>query len=338
MILRLFRGRVTAADRDRYLLFVRENAVARALALPGLLSFQPGMRPAGDGIDVVLVSTWDDFASIASLDRNLDLPLSLPGGAEFIRDGASTHYELVAGSLRSMPLDGARLRVLHGMLSPNREAAFFEWTRDQRDRLFDDGLLLGAHLGRRMLGTGAEAVFVGIWRDEEAIDALTGGEHDRPVALGEETLDFFEEPPAIEEYEALTLAPRAATAPALLLADDDHRYLYATPAAARLAGRSVAALTSLRVEDLVPPDLAESVSSMWSTLMATGSGDGPFVLLAPDGSRREIRYRARANTPWPGSHTWLLAEIGTGGETDLDEALADAGIVARHTPVAATAT
>ena len=338
MILRLFRGRVAATDRDTYLRFVREHAIARALALPGLLSFQPGIRAVDDGLEIVLVSTWEDFASIASLDRDLDTPVALPGGAEFIRDGASTHYELVAGSLRSMPLDGARVRILHGTLRPNREAAFFEWMRDQRERFLADGLLVGAHLGRRMHGSDAEVAFVGTWRDAATVDALTGGEIDRPVALGEETLTFFGRGPEIETYEAITIAPGTASAPALLIVDDERRCLYATPAAARLTGRSVAALTSLRVDDLMSPSLAEPLETTWSNLVAAGSGSGRLMLVGPKGSERSIHYSARTDVPWPRSHVLLLSARGDVPPAGLDRALVEAGFVARHlVPAAADA-
>ena len=329
MILRLLRGRVSAADREAYLRFIREQALAEALALPGLLSFQPGLRGTDDGIDIVIISTWEDFGAIASLHADLDRPVTIPGGADFIRDSTSTHYELVAGSLRSMPIEGARIRILHGMLRPNREAAFFEWMRDQRERLLTDGLLVGAHLGRRIQGSNAEVAFVGTWRDEATIDALTGGDVTRPVALGEETRTFFERDPGIETYDAITIAPVAATALALLLVDDERHSIYATPVAARLAGRSVDELMSLRLDDLVAPEAAAAIPTIWSRLLGDGGCEGTITVVASDGSRRELRYVARRNTPWRGSHAWLL-DSGATPMPDLDSALADAGVVARY--------
>jgi hypothetical protein len=329
LILRLLRGCVTAANREAYLRFIREHAVGEALAIPGLLSFQPGLRRIGDGIDIVVITTWEDFGAIASLQVDLDRPVAIPGGAELIRHSASTHYELVSGTLRSMPLDGARIRILHGTLRPNREAAFFEWMRDQRERLLSDGLLVGGHLGRRMQGSDAEIAFVGTWRDEAAIDALTGGDVSRPIALGEETQAFFARGPEVETYDAITIAPGAATAPALLLFDDERRSIYSTPVAARLTGHSSADLASRRLDDIVPSTAVDAIPAIWSRLLADGGCEGTIVILDSHGSQREMRYVARRDTPWRGSHAWLLA-AGTTPMPDLDSALADAGIVARY--------
>jgi PAS domain S-box-containing protein len=330
VILRIYRGRVADSDREHFLGQVRERASAR-LMLPGLLSFQPAWRQAGRGLQVVLPSPWDECVSIATLDRNLDQPITLPGAGKLVHGGHSTHYELVAGSLRSMAIGGARVRILRGDLRPNEDAAFFSWARGRLEALIDDGQLLGAHLGRRIMQHGQEAIHVGIWRNDEVLDELTGGRRDKPIALGEETLKYFTDEWSLEDYEAVSRVPAGRSAPALLLADDQRRYFYATPAAARLTGFSVARLTSMRVEDLALPELAESVESMWQRFLAVGEQEGPFVLVRRDGSRQEVIYHARANTPWPGAHTSLLAPVGANGPLpEFDAALSAAGIVARH--------
>jgi hypothetical protein len=61
---------------------------------------------------------------------------------------------------------------------------------------------------------------------------------------------------------------------------------------------------------------------------------GPYVLERPDGSRVAVRYAARANTPWPNSHTSLLVpegdEADRDDDLDVDSALADAGLVSGY--------
>ncbi|CAN5779407.1 hypothetical protein BH24CHL6_BH24CHL6_09850 [soil metagenome] len=330
MILRIFRGRVAAPERELFLRHVREHAAAR-LGLPGLLSFQPAWRGAGNDLEVVLVSTWNDFASVATVDRDLEQPITLPGSREILRDGRSAHYELVAGSLRSMAIGGVTVRMLRGVLRPNHDAAFFSWARGRLETLVDDGRLLGAYLGRRINGQDQEAIHVGIWRNDEILVELTGGRRERPIALGEETLDYFTADWSLDEYGAISRVPAGRAAPALFLADNQRRYFYATPAAARLTGFSVARLTSMRIEDLALPDNAAQVEPEWERFLSVGEQEGPFVLVCRDGSRQEVKYHARANTPWPGAHTSLLAPVAADRPLpDLDAALVAAGIVAHH--------
>ncbi|HET9456282.1 MAG TPA: hypothetical protein VFO78_02995 [Candidatus Limnocylindrales bacterium] len=313
--------------------FVRDEAVMRALAVPGLLSFQPGLRPIENGLEVVLISTWDDFTSIASLDEDLDSPLSLPGCSSFIHHGAAVHYEFVNGSLRSMPLDGARIRIVHGRLHPNSEAQLFEWARSRHGQLADDGLLVAAHLGRRMVGPDTEVLFAAVWRAAEALDTVTL-EAEPVVTLDDVALGLFADRPAVEEYGAIMLAPGAARAPALVLVDDGRHCLYATPAVARLTGRSVAALTSLRVDDLLSPDHGAALATAWPAFVESGRGEGSFAIVEPDGVTHRVHFSVRANSPWPRSHALLLSDTADRPVPDLDRALAEAGVVARHSPLA----
>jgi PAS domain-containing protein len=330
MILRVFRGRVETADEKRFLQFVRDEAVARALAVPGLLSFQPGIRPVEGGLEVVLISTWDDFTSIAVLGAALDSPLALPGSSDLIHDGTAVHYEFVNGSLRSIPLDGARIRIVRGRLQPNSEAQLFEWARSRHELLADDGLLVAAHLGRRMVGADTEVLFAGIWRDADALDAVTL-DAEPIVTLDDEALGLFVEW-AVEDYRAIMLAPGAAHAPALVLVDDGRHCLYATPAVARLAGRSVAALTSMRLDDFLTPEHGAALASAWPTYVGTGRGEGSFAIVGADGVAHSVRFAVRANAPWPRSHALLLSETVDRPVPDLDRALVEAGVLARHLP------
>ncbi|HEU4919440.1 MAG TPA: PAS domain-containing protein [Candidatus Limnocylindrales bacterium] len=334
MILRVFRGRLDAADEERFLQFVRDEAVTRALAVPGLLSFQPGIRPIDGDREVVLISTWNDFTSIASLDEGLDSPLSLPGGSAFIHHGVAVHYEFVNGSLRSIPLDGARIRIVRGRLRPNSEAQLFEWARSRQEQLANDGLLVAAHLGRRMVDADTEVLFAGIWREAAALDTISH-EAEPVMTLDDSALSLFVDRPAVEEYGAIMLAPGAARAPALVLVDDARHCLYATPAAARLTGRSVAALTSMRVDDVLSPEHGAALATAWPEFVTSGRGEGSFAIVGPDGAVHSVHFSVWANSPWPRSHALLLSEAADRPAPDLDRALAEAGVVARHSAVPA---
>lgn len=335
LILRLLRARVLPGEEDRLQRFVRDEAVARALQVSGLRSFQPALRTTRTGIELVIVSTWNDFDEIAAAGRHLDVPLSMPGSETMLADSHAEHYELVIGEARSMPLRAAKLRLTRIPIRRGTEAAYYPAVRKWSDRLLDEQGMVAFSLGRRVLGQQDEIVAVQIWEDEAALVAAAGADVDRP--MGEAELSqFWASHPAIEHFDALTAAAPHANAHAILLADNERRYVHATPAAERLSGRSLARLLTMRVEDISRPAERDATVDAWNQFVADGSMRGPYVLERPDGTEVEVEFYARANTPWPGSHASLLVPKGkearNGEDLDIDAALADAGLVAKYAP------
>jgi PAS domain-containing protein len=333
MILRVLRARVIAGEEARLAQFVRDGAVGRALQVPGLLSLQPAVRETATGVELVMVSTWAGFDDLAAAGRDLDAPLGIVGAAPLLTDAHAEHYELVIGEARTMPLRAAKLRLTSIPIRPNAEAAYYEAVRRWADRLLDETGLVAFSLGRRVVGRQDHIIAAMIWQDEAALVDVAGTDVDRP--MGEDELSgFWAAEPVIEHFDALTAVDPRPDAPAILLADDDRRYVHATPAAARLTGRPLARLLTMRVEDTAAASEREGVAAVWERFVAEGSMQGPFVLQRPDGSEVEIVYAAKANAPWPGSHASLLVPSGEGQDLDIDQALVEAGLVARYAPAA----
>jgi hypothetical protein len=69
---------------------------------------------------------------------------------------------------------------------------------------------------------------------------------------------------------------------------------------------------------------------MWKHFVAKGSLDGAIRLARPDGSSVEVRFSARARTPWPGCHVSMLTPPDSADVPDIAKALIDAGFVARY--------
>jgi len=188
-------------------------------------------------------------------------------------------------------------------------------------------------LGRRVVGRQDEIVAAQIWQDEAALREAAGSDIARPMG-GPELSTFWATEPAIEHFDALTAIEPKPNAPAILLADDSRRYVHATPAAARLSGRPLARLLTMRVEDVSRPSERDGVAAAWEQFMADGSMRGPYVLSRPDGSEVEVRFASKANAPWPGSHASLLVPTDESDdaeeELDVDEALVEAGLVAKY--------
>jgi PAS domain-containing protein len=333
LILRVLRARVIAGEEERLARFVRDEAVANALKVPGLLSFQPAVRKSRAGTELVIVSTWTGFEDLAAVARDLDTPLLVPDSELMLADSHAEHYELVIGEARAMPLREAKLRLTRIPIRPNVESSYYEAVRLWADRLLDEAGMVAFSLGRRVVGRHDEIVAAQIWQDEAALREAAGSDLARPMG-GPELSGFWATEPAIEHFDALTAIEPRPNAPAILLADDSRRYVHATPAAARLSGRPLARLLTMRVEDVSRPSEREAVPAAWEQFMAEGSMRGPYTLARPDGSEVAVRFASKANAPWPGSHASLLVPAGesedSGEELDVDEALVEAGLVAKY--------
>ncbi len=332
MILRLYRARVREGRKSQLAAFVRDQAMSRALVTPGLLSFQPAVRETSVGPELAIVSTWSGFDDLTAAGRDLESPLTMPELSEMLADGRADHYELVIGEARAMPLHPAVLRLARIPIRANAESAYYESVRRWSEQLLDRAGLVAFTLGRRVVGRQDEIVAVQVWQDAAALRDAAGPDLARP--MGEPMLSqFWAADPAIEHFDALTAVEARPDAPAILLADDSRRYVHATPAAARLSGRPLARLLTMRVEDISRPGERTQIADTWDRFLINGSMAGPYVLERPDGTEVSVRFAAKANAPWPGSHASLLVpEVDRRGadDMDVDKALVEAGFVAKY--------
>lgn len=333
VILRVLRARVIPGEEARLERFVRDDAVASALKVPGLLSFQPAIRETRVCTELVIVSTWAGFDDIVAAGGDLNAPILVRDPHLTLADSHAEHYELVIGEARAMPLREAKLRLTRIPIRQNLEASYYESVRRWADRLLDETGMVAFSLGRRVVGRQDEIVAAQIFQDEAALREAAGEDLARPMGALELSAYWAAEP-TIEHFDALTAVEPRPNAPAILVADDNRRYVHATPAAARLSGRPLARLLTMRVDDVSRPSDREAIPAAWEQFLADGSARGPYVLERPDGSEVEVRFASKANAPWPGSHAALLVPAeeadDMADELDVDEALAEAGLVARY--------
>jgi PAS domain-containing protein len=332
VILRVFRGAFAPEHRDRVLAHIRDVVYPSTAALEGLRSFQAGLASGDDErVEFAVISTWDNFEWLArAIGPDLERPAWLRGIEDLYRPRGAEHLELVGEQVKGVfPLEGAILRVFRGRLTAQAAETFFDFARRRQTELIDQGLILASHIGRRFVGATEEAVYVVLWRDAEAIAEL-GGLPGEPAAR-EEWAGFFETW-ELGGYDALTrIAPRGGSEPALLLTDNDRRYVFATAAAGRLIGRSVGRILGERVEMFTSPGRLDRIDGLWASFLTDGSLEGEHELMGRDGSVQSVRFAARANTPWPGCHTSVLVPAGAElGPDAIDDALSEIGIMARY--------
>ena len=95
---------------------------------------------------------------------------------------------------------------------------------------------------------------------------------------------------------------------AMLLANDDQRFIDANPSACRLLGYECDELLQLGVRDITAPEERESVAQRWAAFLSAGKAEGELPLARKDGIRLEAEFRAVANIR-PGIHLSILRDI-----------------------------
>lgn len=337
MIIRI----VTATDSGRAIGdHIDRGRLARAAArVPGLETLIIGWRDDAEPADarppVVVVSAWLDVASMLAATR--------VGDAAFLRDRLALDiaveggelYELMSRTFGSLPTPSSILRVITIRARQAGDATLFERLRDIQERLTQVGLI-GSHIGRRVGPDGIDALVVGVWRDQEAVVAATGGRTDRSAFS--DSIERWLESQRVDSYRAIEIAPRLpmASGPPILILDGDGRVVDLTPAAAAALGRTQEEAVGLRVQELAIGN--EPSAHDTATAAAATPWTEPFPSVGPaDASGRStwplrfgghvlIRWRLRRDVPVAGRHTLLVRRENEGEITadDIAAAVAEA--------------
>jgi len=97
MIARAWRGTTDAADRERYLKYLDETGVAACRATEGNRGVYVLRRDAGDRVEFLFISLWDDMESVRSFaGPDPEVAVFFPEDADFLieREETVTHYEV----------------------------------------------------------------------------------------------------------------------------------------------------------------------------------------------------------------------------------------------------
>ena len=97
---------------------------------------------------------------------------------------------------------------------------------------------------------------------------------------------------------------------AILLADDERRYVDANPAACALTGYTREELLARRIQDLTPPEDRAGLPAVWAEFRRRGKSEGDFLILRRDGALVPVHFSAVADI-LPGIHLSLLRDLST---------------------------
>src|SRR5438128_10315988 len=95
---------------------------------------------------------------------------------------------------------------------------------------------------------------------------------------------------------------------AIVVADDEARYVEANPAACALFGLAREEMLQRRVPDIAPPSLRDDAERAWRDFLSAGYQKGEFEVARPDGSTRTVEYSAKADVV-PGRHLSILRDV-----------------------------
>ena len=107
------------------------------------------------------------------------------------------------------------------------------------------------------------------------------------------------------------------TRDAILVADDEGRYVVANSAACELLGRSRNEILGLDVHDLAPHLDREQVDTIWRNFLESGEMAGEWTIVRKDGTPRTVEFEAVANIT-PGRHASHLRDVTELRETERE--------------------
>ena len=112
--------------------------------------------------------------------------------------------------------------------------------------------------------------------------------------------------PALEDAGLSSLIER--TPDAVLVADDDRRYIYANGPACRLLGLNFSGLCGRRIEDFAAPGFREDIEAHWHDFLDMGVQSGAYQLLSADATIHDVEFTAVARIR-PGFHVSFLRDV-----------------------------
>lgn len=276
---------------------------------PGFAGVTLGVRRTSDSLGFVALSTWTSIEAISAAtagppDRAL---LGQPAGRA-LEGVAIDLFEVPAGPPLPAGVDyGGALGIVWAKVAPHAEAAAHEMIRAVGPEVGAAGVA-GIHVGRRVVEGHTELLVVASWRDRLALHAFA--QHRARGTLDPAFLELMTEW-RFETYDCVVPGGGSVplAGPAVLLADDDARYIDASAGIETLLGVPAELVLRRTLADLTPPLERPATVERWAAFLAAGEATGTFDVLRPDGGIQPVAFRAVTNCPRPGIHASVLSRL-----------------------------
>jgi hypothetical protein len=161
VILRVIRGRARPDQVDALCAAIDAKLGSGSHEVGGPIRFHCATRPAGDELDVLIISFWSTFEAAADADARGISPLSIARDALPKVDAA--HFEIDETILRNSDEKPIALRLGIGRFSkPGSDIELLETLRQRVPLVGDD--MTEAYVGRRIIDRSVEVAFVSAWQ------------------------------------------------------------------------------------------------------------------------------------------------------------------------------
>jgi len=325
MILRLVRSTIRAGSVPELFRQLREYGLPERPEFRGRLTFAYGFRHVREQTEFIAISTWRDLDSLATADGGT-IGGVIPGvdDGELLDDLSVDHYELVDNGLEAVvAIDGPVIGLVTGQIRPNEESTVHDMVRRVTSEVTAAGVAV-LHIGRRVVRGRTDLVVLAVWRDRASLHRFAQ-QRDRPTIDPEfaaRLTDLHFTTYDCLSPERLIVPPDG---PAILLADDDRRYVDASPGFEAVLGVPGELVLRRTVDDLTAPSMRPLVPGTWARFIEVGSMGGTFDLQRPDGVTIPVTFRAAANVPVPGIQASVFDIPGQPrDERSVDEIVAEA--------------
>jgi PAS domain S-box-containing protein len=100
----------------------------------------------------------------------------------------------------------------------------------------------------------------------------------------------------------------------ILITDDEGKSKDASVGVSKLLGLTRDKIIGRRIDDFAQPGLKPQISQLWKALQEQGELEGTLRLVAPDGSPRDVEYKAKGNV-LPVHHVLVLHDKAASPQT-----------------------
>jgi len=305
VIIRLLRGMVPIGQEAHLVERLRRLDLDKAPPA-GFVGVTLGVRRTGDSLGFLALSTWTSIEAIAAATSGLpDQALPSQPAGRALESVAIDLFEVPEGPPLPVGVDrGGALGIVWARVAPHAEAAAHEMIRAVGPEVGAAGVA-GIHVGRRVVDDQTELVVVASWRDRLALHEFA--QHRARGTLDPAFLELMTEW-RFETYDCVVAGTVSVppAGPAVLLADDQARYIDASPGIETLIGLPAELVLRQSLADLTPPAERPATTQRWAEFLAAGEAQGTFDILRPDGAIQPVAFRALADCPRPGIHASVL--------------------------------